>query len=118
MRVPVDEIHNAEYGQYGLSSEPSSSDVATALAADELEIRGFQDDIDSLNAEWNAGSVDIQTYCIRMRQYHARRVAYFVNQGTWRPITLAPDGRHVKDGLHRLKAAIYLGHKEIDASIE
>jgi len=118
MRVPVKDIHNTEYGQYNLSSEPSCSDVATALAAGELEIRGFQDDIDSLNAEWNAGTADIQTYCIRMREYHARRVAYFVRQGSWKPITLAADRRTVKDGLHRLKAAIYLGYQEIDASIE
>jgi len=114
----VAEILNTPYGQYEMSSEPSRSDIESALTSSEFDGRGFQEHLQELNNEWNVSSTCEAQYCERVRQYHARRIAYFVKHGWTTPILLHPDGRTIKDGLHRLKAAIFMGRDTIEVTIE
>jgi len=80
--------------------------------------RGFQDKESELLEEWNkASNNSFEVYCDHVRQYHARRIAYFVKNGWEDPILLEADGRTVADGLHRLKAAIHLRMENVEVKI-
>ena len=46
-----------------------------------------------------------------------RRIVYFVVNGWEEPILLCKDGCTISDGLHRLKAAIYLGLEEVEVKL-
>ncbi|MGD0843560.1 MAG: hypothetical protein ABSA06_04230 [Geobacteraceae bacterium] len=118
LKKRVEEILNTDYAQYNISSEPSRIDIESAISRCESESRGFQEQLQELNDEWNASASSIQQYCDRMRLYHAQRIAFFVTHGWTDPIELHTDGRTVKDGLHRLKAARYMQLVTVDVTIE
>jgi heterodisulfide reductase subunit B len=44
-----------------------------------------------------------------IKKYHAKRIAFHVVIGWHERIVLNEDKKTIKDGLHRLKAAIFLG---------
>jgi hypothetical protein len=104
-------------GQMGIICDPSSDDIGQAVKNKEFAERGFQSHLAGIQKEWEAGSPTAEEYCRRVKTYHARRIAYFVENG-WDgdPIELKPDGS-VNDGLHRLKAAKYLGMEEVEIKI-
>jgi ParB-like nuclease domain len=77
--------------------------------------RAYQQDLESLKAEWNTIP---EQFHLRAKEYHARRIAYFVVNGWTDPIVLEQDARTIVDGLHRLKAAIYLGNETVEATIK
>jgi hypothetical protein len=118
LKKRLEEILNPDYGQYGISSEPSKADIEAAISKSEYESRGFQEHLEELNNEWKVSVSGVQEYCERIRHYHARRIAFFVVNGWSDPVELHSDGSTVKDGLHRLKAAKYMQCETIDVVIE
>jgi hypothetical protein len=110
----ISEIVNTKYGQDGVCCEPSKADIQKAVNEKDFETRGFQEDINELIAEWESVSV-FERY-ERIRKYHARRVAFFVVNGWHNRIVLNKDQRTIKEGLHRLKAAIFLGWETVDVA--
>lgn len=115
MEKPIAEITCWDYGECGISSEPSPEEIADAIAKGELEERDFQTDIDELRAEWYAKAREEtsfekarEKFARLARQYHARRTAYFVANPSWTdPLVLFLDNR-IKDGAHRFRAAKYM----------
>jgi hypothetical protein len=104
-------------------SEPSPMEIQYAVDNDLLESRGYQTHFDELNLEWEEGlsfeleeSRSLQELADRQRSYHAKRIAHFVVHGWSDPIILDANGK-IKDGSHRLRAAIFIGKDEIDVSI-
>lgn len=116
MKNNVSEIYNVSYGENGVCCEPSKDQIERAVNENELERRGFQCDKDEIAAECNKGG-NFEEYCDCMCKYHARRIAFFVVNKWTDPIVLNGDGS-IKDGLHRLKAAIYLGMEVVEIKIE
>lgn len=117
MKKEVAEILNSSYRQYDISSEPSKDEIERAVREKDFDERGFQRDLPELNAEWNKANSSVEEYCDRMRQYHARRIACFVVNKWNDPILLKADGRTVREGTHRLKAAIHLGMETVEVEI-
>ena len=117
MKKKVAEIPDVKFGQYNISSEPSCSEIAKAIEDRKFENREFQKDIKSIDSEANRKAGSEKEYCNFLKQYHARRIAYFVVHGWKDPIVLRENGT-VKDGLHRLKAAIYKGVETIDVTTD
>ena len=62
-------------------------------------------------------AVMLKNAVIILRQYHARGKAHFAVNKWSDPILLKADGRTVKDGTHRLKAAIYLDLDAVEVEI-
>jgi hypothetical protein len=48
------------------------------------------------------------------KKYHAKRIAFYVVNGWQDGIVLNEDKKTVKDGLHRLKATIFLGWDTVE----
>ena len=115
MKVEVSKIRNVLYGQYNISSEPTKDDIEKAISENRLESRGFQADHTELIKEWNARSKNIKEYCDAVKKYHSERIAFFAVNKWNDPIILYEDGVTIKDGLHRLKAAIFLKLDTIEA---
>ncbi len=92
--------------------EPSSADIEKAVAEGTFETRGFQNNIKELTDEWNHGG-SLDEYLRLSRQYHARRIAYFIVHPSNDPVMLDKNTGGVKEGLHRLKAAKHKGEKTI-----
>lgn len=107
------------YGEKHISCEPTTEEIRLAVQnADFEEKRSFQGDIDELKSEWNKGVKSIDEYCARRREFHARRIAYFVKTNGWRePILLCVDGKTILDGSHRLKAAKYVGCEQVNVIV-
>lgn len=95
--------------------DPSPADIDQAIKADEFELRGFQTHLGELQAEWGS-ALTAEDYCIRVKTYHARRIAQFVRHGWTDPIALTKD-KAITDGLHRLRAAIHKGMEEVEVTI-
>jgi hypothetical protein len=106
------------------SAEPSRMEIQFAIDNGQLEDRGYQTHFDELNREWEGGLSfepaeefrSLQEFADRQRSYHAKRIAHFVVHGWSDPIILDANGK-IRDGSHRLKAAIFMGKDEIDVSI-
>ena len=114
----LSEIDMGPYGFPGVSCEPSREDIEGAIAKGTLEERQFQADIQALNDEWNRNAGNEQEYFLLQKEYHARRIAFFVVNGWKEPIVLHRDEKTVKDGLHRLKAADYLNMEYVDTIVD
>ena len=99
--------------------EPSNEEIARAVRENRLEERGYQKHIQQLVAEWNRlSNGNPKLYNDYERQYHAQRIAFFVVKGWGNdPIVLRKDGRSMHEGLHRVKAAKYVGLETIDVVI-
>jgi hypothetical protein len=104
-------------------AEPSRMEIQYSVDNGLLESRGYQTHFDELNLEWEEGlsfeleeSRSLQELADRQRSYHAKRIAHFVVHGWSDPIILDANGK-IKDGSHRLKAAIFMGKDEIDVII-
>ena len=123
MEKPIDEIEIVhwveDHSEEKYPVEPLREEIEEAIAEGNLETRGFQKDYGALVDEWNreAGG-SIEKYLGLRRQYHARRIAYFVVRGWKDPIVLHEDQRRVKEGMHRLKAAKQKGDKTICISLD
>ena len=117
MKILITNIQRQQWGQFETSCEPSDADIMKALSKREYETRGFQEHEAALTAELFQNGRSEKDICQSMTEYHARRVAYFVEYGWNDAILLSPDGVTVMDGSHRLRAAIYKGEKEIDCEI-
>jgi len=112
------EITPSEYGVYEYSCEPSRQEIDQAIKSGWLETRSFQTDIDELNHEWNRKAKSKSEYAMLQKEYHSKRIAFFVVNGWADPIVIDKDGKTIKDGLHRYKAAQYLGHEIIDVKLD
>jgi hypothetical protein len=113
----VADIPDVGYVVGNVSVEPSREDIQKAIDVGELETRGFQSNLKTLNDEWNAEVSNYEEYCSRQKMYHARRIAHFVVNGWSEPIELTADGK-IRDGLHRFKAARFLGLKSVEVCID
>jgi hypothetical protein len=91
-------------------------EIQYAVDNDLLESRGYQTHFDELNLEWEEGLRSLQELADRQKSYHAKRIAHFVVHGWSDPIILDANGK-ITDGLHRLKAAIFMGKDEVDVII-
>ena len=118
MKKKIEEIKNTDYGVGDVSCEPAKCEIARAIQTNNLEARSFQEDIDELNAEWNKEAKSENEYFELQKKYHAQRVAYLVVNKWSDPILLRKDGATISDGLHRLKAAVYLEMEEVDVVLE
>ena len=98
--------------------EPSWTDIQTAIDNRQFETRNYQDDLNALIAEWAAGSNNGHNRAEWERlakQYHARRIAYFVVNGWTVPIVI-DTSELVRDGTHRFKAAKHKGNSTIEVN--
>jgi hypothetical protein len=108
--ITIDEIKRKQYGEW-FSTEPSDEEVLTAVANREFEERGFQQCRNELAAEWFSHPPE---ECLRLaRQYHARRIAYFVVNGWLDQLELTANGT-LRDGAHRLRAAKIRGDTSVN----
>lgn len=97
--------------------DPSVAEIQHAIDAGKLEERGYQRHLAQLVAEWQAGANgDAAEFYRLQKQYHARRIAYFVVRGWTDPIVLAANGDMI-EGTHRLKAAIHKGLPKVGVRI-
>lgn len=99
--------------------DPSDEDVQRALDEGQLEERDYQADVEELKSEWysaSKGGRDSDEWVRQVKGYHARRVAFFVENGWDDPITITSDGQ-IRDGSHRLRAAIFKGRGEVDVVV-
>jgi hypothetical protein len=111
-------LYGVPDGQKSISMEPSADDINEAINGGQLEARGFQADLDALRSEWEQRSNGNSAEFYRLQKiYHARRIAYFAVNGWSDPVDLTADGK-IRDGLHRFKAAIFLGLDEVGVKIE
>jgi hypothetical protein len=118
MLTNVNDIVNTPYGENAVSCEPSPQDISDAIERGELEERAYQRDIDDLTAEWRRESKDNALEWYRLvKTYHARRIAFFVIRGWQESIVLRADGQTIQEGLHRFKAALYLGMREVETTL-
>jgi hypothetical protein len=123
MKKNLDEIHTGpwfeDHGENKFSVEPSPEEIEKAIAENIFETRGFQENIIALTDEWNKeAGLDFDKYLYLRRQYHARRIAYFVVHPSSDPIILDKETGGVKEGLHRLKAAKHRGAKSVCVRFE
>ena len=113
MQRKICEIVSRPYGQDGICCEPSKDEIQKAVDEKNLETRGFQEHEHELRAEW--GEISGPERYNRIRKYHAERIAFFVvNRWDNYPIILKEDSREVREGSHRLRAAIHLGEETVD----
>ncbi len=118
MKKSVNEIINTLYGEDGVSCEPEMAEISEAVRNNDLEERSFQGDLGSLLYEWNQLNYIPEEKHRLIKKYHCQRIAYFVVRGWNDPIVLRPDGRTIKDGLHRFKAALFLRKTDVEVIIE
>ena len=111
MKKKLSEIFRKPWGQDNVSCEPSRDEIKRAIDDNHFETREFQKDINELRTEWE--KIACPERYEHIRQYHARRVAYFVKNGWHDPIVLKEDGREIEEGSHRLEAARYLDMNEV-----
>ena len=117
MKKKVSEIFNTPYGQDNVSCEPSKQDIQKAIDEEDFETRGFQEHEPELKAEFKV--LNVPERYEWLRKYHAKRIAFFaVNGWDGHPIVLNEDQHTIKEGLHRLKAAIHLDIDEVEVKIE
>ena len=93
--------------------EPSREDIQRAIDEKDFETRGFQNP--EVEAEYSA--LDVPECYEWLRKYHAKRVAFHVVNGWQDRIVLNEDKQTIKDGLHRLKAAIFMGWETVDVDV-
>src|SRR5205809_638791 len=113
MKKKVSEIENTKYGQDDICCEPSKADIQKAVDEKDFETRGFQEHELEIQAQFLA--LPISERYGWLRTYHAKRIAFFVLNG-WDdyPIVLNKDLHTIKEGLHRLKAAIFLDMETVE----
>jgi len=114
--IKIADIKPVLYGERDTLCEPSREEIAQAIDEKKLETRRYQEDLELLKSEW-ASSQTLPEYCRMVKEYHTRRIAYFVVNSWSDRIVLDRDGRTVVDGLHRLKASQYLGMQTTDAEV-
>lgn len=121
MKKRVADIVNTPYAEElnrnRIYCEPSNEEIEIAVRENDLEERGYQSHEAELNEEWNQPGL-FDKYCELEHAYHVRRVAFFVKNRWTDPITLKDDGRTISDGLHRLKAAIYLDMEYVEVTYD
>ena len=93
-----------------MSAEPTRAEITEAVSKREFDLRNFQQHKDQLALEsYSQGEGE----CIRLaRQYHARRVAFFVVNGCENDPIMICAHNVLEDGGHRLLAA---RHRDINA---
>ena len=114
MKKRVAEITNVLYGQNSISCEPTKEEIEKAILEKDFERRSFQGDLNELNAEWNK---EAKNFYEVVKRFHIRKTACLVVEGWDEPILLCKDERTILDGLHRLKAAIFLKMDTIDVIV-
>jgi len=117
MKINVSEITDVQYAVGEVSCEPTLEEIKKAIKDNDLETRGFQDHLDILNREWNDKAKNEDEYFALQRDYHRRRIAFFMVNCWDFPILLYKDLHTIKDGLHRFKAAKYLGLEMIEVEV-
>jgi hypothetical protein len=114
IRKKVSQARRQLWGQDDVSCEPSDEDVRKAIDVKELESRSFQDK--AVEAE-PMGEQTLEKRHAGIKQFHTRRIAYWVKH-EWRdPLVLAQDGCTIIEGSHRLWAAKYKGMTEVDCVV-
>ena len=130
MKYPIERRKISELGirRYGdvldnrkIMCEPTLMDIYDAVKSSNSEARNYQTDLDALKEEWLQEckrSLDpYGTWQQLVSQYHARRIAYFVVNGWSQPIEINQNNE-LTDGTHRIKAAIFKGHTEVDVIVK
>ena len=104
----------------------TKEDVLTAIKNNQFDSRPFQSVevnrefqqlLDKLSKEGKTNPEKDELLKIHARNYHIERTAYFVNNISQEPITVTLDNK-VKDGIHRIMAALVRNEKEISYVIE
>ena len=109
MKIRLEQIKNLPYGECGENAEPSEKEINEAIQNGELEVRGFQSHKYELREQWY-NNPD----CARLaREYHARRIAYFVVNKWDDEVEVGRDNWLIEGG-QGLRAARHLRHETID----
>lgn len=99
----------------------TKEDVLTAIKNNKFDSRPFQSVevsqefqllLDRLSHEGKTNSEKNELLKTHARNYHIARTAYLVKNISQEPIIVTPDNK-VKDGIHRIMAAIVRNEKEI-----
>ncbi len=111
----VNEIEYLPYGdnEMNISCDPNDTDIENAVIENNFETRSFQGDLMDLEIEWKQKTSNGHNRHNLIKEYHSKRIAYFVINGWKEPITLYKNSLKIKDGLHRLRAAKYLNKEFI-----
>ena len=111
------------YVECGICVEPSEEEIRQAVEKGELEERGMDEHQVQIKASLLAGSnngSDVAAVVRMMKDYHTKRVAYFVvngvPEGDPHPITINGQNQ-VTAGNHRVRAARYLGMNEVEVEV-
>jgi hypothetical protein len=112
----IKDIKMIPYGENGICTEPTVKGIFDAIEENALESRHFHNR-DALIEEWLAKSGGkVLEWANSAREYHNRRVAYFVVKGWTDPIGVTAEGV-IHDGSHRLRAAIFMRKEEVEVEI-
>jgi hypothetical protein len=121
MKKRIDQIKRVR--RYGLiidgetiRGEPTQDEIADSVDKNELERRGLQEHWDELVEEWKrVPRLELPRV---LRQYHARRIAFFWVHG-WADEDVIKICAHdvLEDGAHRFLSAKYKGEPSIDCEI-
>jgi hypothetical protein len=104
----------------------TKEDVLVAIKNNQFDSRPFQSAevnqefqqlLDKLSKEGKSNSEKDELLKIHARNYHIARTAYLVNNISQEPIIVTIDNQ-VKDGIHRIMAAIVRNEKEISCVVE
>jgi hypothetical protein len=111
------------YVECGICVEPSEEEIRQAVEKGELEQRGMDEHQAEIKSSLLAGSnngSDVAAVVRMMKDYHTKRVAYFVvnglSEGDPHPITVNGQN-HVVAGNHRVRAARYLKMDEVEVEV-
>lgn len=126
--VEIRNIRDLKIRSYGdiingqtIVCEPTSKDICDAILAGRLEKRNYQTDFEALKAEWisesQKSSNPFETWQLLVTNFHAGRIAYFVQNGWDHPISINSNDE-VTDGTHRVKAALFKGLSKIEVTIQ
>lgn len=112
--MPYGAVENGEF----FDMEPTAQEIQAAINANELDERPFSENAAALLHEWTTNAKGIVSEVARLqRDYHAKRIAYFVVKGWADPIRMDANGGF-HDGQHRLKAAKFLERETIAVQID
>jgi|GEM_PF-6738287 len=109
------------YGESVFIAEPTVLEIYQAVAAGDTEVRAYDDTHKpALYEEFHRQSgffppnpEGINLFIDAVRKYHARRVAYFVLSDWENQIIGLDENGCLRDGGHRLRAAMFMGWDEV-----
>lgn len=119
--ITTDILYGEPVGPLGLGTEPSVLEVYQAVAAGDTDDRAYDEihkpaiyaECEQLSGFNKDTGEKLDVYLLEVRKYHARRVAYFVLAEWENQIIGLDDHQRLRDGGHRLRAAMFMRWDEV-----